>query len=208
LGFLASPARADRSWSRVARIEDYDQSELTARVAVQRGAISADLLKAGVRHENIEWRFSAEMRYLGQGAAVEVDLSAFEPAELSPVVLRGAFEATYAGLFGRLVPGGIPELVTWRLAGTSRRHQRLYAFKNRTPSSLDEARMGQRLIYVPIQNAYAQVPVYERYKLPFGTVITGPVVLVEPESTLIVAQPAKVTVLHSGTVEVLLDKQT
>jgi len=49
------------------------------------------------------------------------------------------------------------------------------------------------------------VPVYGRDAVPCGTVLKGPLILTEPESTLVVAYSSTVTVLDSATVKVVLE---
>ncbi|MFT2543323.1 hypothetical protein ACMWP9_35625, partial [Escherichia coli] len=62
----------------------------------------------------------------GQGASIEVDFGTAEADQLTPALLLARFEAEYVRLFGRTVPGGIPEIVTWRVSGQSARTQRRY----------------------------------------------------------------------------------
>ena len=49
-----------------------------------------------------------------------------------------------------------------------------------------------------------KTPVYERYAQPAGTQFNGPVILQERESTIVVARPAKVSILENLTVRVEL----
>ena len=46
------------------------------------------------------------------------------------------------------------------------------------------------------------MPIYERYALPAGTSLRGPLILRERESTLVVARAARVLVHDNLTVEV------
>ncbi|MFT5447552.1 MAG: hypothetical protein ACI9DC_002728, partial [Gammaproteobacteria bacterium] len=67
------------------------------------------------------------------------------------------------------------------------------------------AALGERSMYLPSTRTFEPVAIFDRYRLPAGTELVAPVVLVEPESTLVVACKGQVRVLDSGTVEVLLD---
>ncbi len=197
LGFLAAPARSDRSWSRVEQLSHADLDAAAVRLGEARASATAELVAAGVEPCAVQWRATAELRYVGQGNTVEVNVDSKPDRK---AILDG-FETAYASAFGRLVPGGVPEVVTWRLVGTSPMPPR--------PFSLDAANAGDiakatRPIYLPDHQDYADVPVYDRYRLPTGTRLAGPLVMVEPESTLIVAYPADVTVLDDGSVEVVL----
>ena len=75
------------------------EAEAVVRLGVPRGAL-------------IETR-TAFMRYRGQGHEVAVLLPA---GPLDPAALRAAFDATYARVYGRVIPGLEIEAVTWTLA--------------------------------------------------------------------------------------------
>ncbi|GGF49190.1 methylhydantoinase [Aliidongia dinghuensis] len=205
LGFLAAPARSDRSWSRLEPVHGFDQQDLDRRITAARGAIATDLARAQVAPDEILWRTAAEMRYLGQGASIEVDFAAAAGTDLSTERLLASFEAEYRRLYGRTVPDGVPEIVTWRIAGQSPRQQRHYAFATDASTELSREPAGQRRIYLPGEKRYATVPVFNRYRVPPGTVLAGPAIIVEPESTLVVGHPARISVLASGTIQVDLE---
>jgi N-methylhydantoinase A len=63
---------------------------------------------------------------------------------------------------------------------------------------------GRREIWLPLKHRYGPVAVYDRYSLKPGTRLTGPVVLEERESTLVVPVPADVRVLADYTVSVTI----
>ncbi|HRF07075.1 MAG TPA: hydantoinase/oxoprolinase family protein [Xanthobacteraceae bacterium] len=205
LGFLAAPARSDRSWSRIEIVDDLNFKQLVLRLGEARIAIAGDLQQAKVALKDIEWRTAAEMRYLGQGASVEVNFGNDTPESLTAERLKTAFEASYKKLYGSLVPSGIPEVVTWRLAGQSNRTQRRYAFPEKpgVPASAKPA--GERKIYLPAEKRKTVVPVYDRYTLAPGAQFAGPAVIREPESTLVIGHKARIQVLESGTVQVKLE---
>ncbi|MCE2519251.1 MAG: hydantoinase/oxoprolinase family protein [Alphaproteobacteria bacterium] len=197
LGFLAAPARSDRSWSKVEPLLDVDMDAVALRLDDARVSAGAELASAGIDSCTVEWRATAEVRYVGQGNTVDVPIDA-KPERSA--VLAG-FEAAYNKTFGRLVPGGVPEVVTWRLVGTSPMLPRSFALDAAEPGDV----MGSsRAIYLPASKGFGEVPVYDRYTLSAGTSLEGPLVMVEPESTLVVAYPADVAVLEDGSVEVVL----
>jgi len=104
-------------------------------------------------------------------------------------------------LYRKLIEGGEPEVVTWRLSGAS--VAEVLPFELADSSTSAEA--SERQVYLPNEKKYAMVPVYQRYGLVPGTEVASPAVLVEPESTLVVAYPGRISVLASGTVRVELD---
>jgi N-methylhydantoinase A len=206
LGFLAAPARADRSWSKVERLAHLDFEELRGRGREARRAIEAELRQCGLAPRDILWSWSAEMRYVGQGNSITVDLGVGLDG-LDAAEAGRRFEAEYVRLYGRPVPGGIPEAITWRLIGESARTTRRYGLARETAQRDGVAAAGRRRIYIPAAKAYREVACYDRYALPGGTTLAAPLILAEPESTLVVACPATVEVLASGTVRVTLENR-
>jgi N-methylhydantoinase A len=204
LGFLAAPARADRSWSRIELVTSFDQAELGRRIDAARRGIAADLARAEIRADEVKWRTAAEIRYLGQGASLEIDLGDGEALPTSALLLQ-RFEAEYKRLYGRTVPGGVPEIRQVTISGQSRREQRRYVFPRGSHGAPSAEAVGRRKIYLPTERGFATVPVYDRYRLPMGTVLQAPAVIVEPESTLVVGHKARVAVRESGTIEVSLE---
>jgi N-methylhydantoinase A len=205
LGFLAAPARSDRSWSRVERLAELNAAELEQRIAAAQQTIIAELAEIGLPPMEICWRLAAEIRYHGQGDSVEVVLAQHSVIKIDPAGAVTAFETEYRRLYGRTVPGGVAEVVTWRLAGESENMVRQYALAEIYAKDRSTEAAGKRRLYLPTSKTYEAVPVHERARIPPGTILAGPLVLTEPESTLIVAYPATVSILVSGSVHVMLE---
>jgi len=205
LGFLAAPARSDRSWSRVERLAELNAAELEQRIAAAQQTIIAELAEIGLPPMEICWRLAAEIRYHGQGDSVEVVLAQHSVIKIDPAGAVTAFETEYRRLYGRTVPGGVAEVVTWRLAGESENMVRQYALAEIYAKDQSTEAAGKRRLYLPTSKTYEAVPVHERARIPPGTILAGPLVLTEPESTLIVAYPATVSILVSGSVHVMLE---
>jgi len=209
LGFLAAPARADRTWSKIEAVAELDLGALSDRLARACEEIGRDLEQCGLPPEAVVWWLSAEIRYLGQGDTLEVGIlqgPSPETVRLDRGVLIERFEQEYERLYRKTVPGGTPEVVTWRVSGASASatvHFRL-AEAGQEPAVPAPAEGRRRRIYRPDTGGFEEVPVHERYALPAGVELASPLVLTEPESTLVVAYPGRVRVLESGTVEVVI----
>ena len=65
--------------------------------------------------------------------------------------------------------------------------------------------MQQREIYLPKDRGYKLAPVYDRYGLAPGARLSGPLILRERESTIVVARPADVEILADGSVSITLE---
>ncbi|EJN06738.1 hydantoinase/oxoprolinase family protein [Phyllobacterium sp. YR531] len=201
LGFLVAPTRADRAWSKVEAVENLDRETLAARVAAAKNEIVDEITATGAHANSINWNLCVEMRYLGQGANVEVVLNPAVTA--SKQELTEKFLEEYTSVFGRIVPGGIPEVVTWRVWGVSGETVRRFELGS---TSRAHGEATRRSLYIPEKNAMEEVEVLQRASLPPGTKLRGPCIITEKESSLIVSHSADVQILDDGTIEVVLDE--
>ncbi|WP_242444417.1 hydantoinase/oxoprolinase family protein [Advenella sp. S44] len=202
LGMLAAPARADRSWSQPALLEDVEWHEVAARFTRLREDVQNELEEAGARNSNIEWTIGAEMRYYGQGDNVPVSIPYQDLSNGADVFMRNAFEECYQKLYGHLVPRARPQVLTWRLTGRSSIVRQQFELGEDRPTK--EVQVQQREIYLPLQARFGTVPVYERYALVPGTLLEGPLVLEERESTLVVPVSAEIEIRQDRTVSITL----
>jgi N-methylhydantoinase A len=161
-----------------------------------------ELAAAGVEGKQTLWELALDMRYRGQSHNVGATfpLEPIEPS-LRERILE-LFEARYRHLYGALVPGAEPEIVTWRLIGRSPRATRHFSWADGRADRPSTEPRTRRPIFIPRTGDFSEAPVYDRYTLPPGTAISGPLILEERESTVVVAEPARVTVLRDLTVRI------
>ena len=203
LGLLAAPARVDRAWSQPCMLKDIAWKQVAGAYGGMRADAEAELKSAGADLKTIKWYIGAEMRYAGQGHNVSVSLPwRTVGAAMAPALLK-AFEANYRQLYGHLVPGAAPQVITWRLTGRSVVKSHQFTWGDTRASSKPVMR-GKREIFLPLKKKYAPVPVYDRYSLKPGTRLTGPVVLEERESTLVVPVKSDLRILPDYTVSVTI----
>jgi N-methylhydantoinase A len=208
LGFLAAPARADRSWSRVETVASLDEAQFHLQYRIAREGAQADLTDCGVSMDDVKWLFAADVRYVGQGHTVEVPIADPGLNALPPQgkVLE-AFEREYQRLYHKTVPDGIAEVVTWRLSGASPDTLRNFRLARDASAPLS-APVQTRRVHRCDREVYEDVPVRPRHSLPPGSEVAGPIIITEPESTLVVACAARVSVHKNGTIEVNLEEVT
>jgi N-methylhydantoinase A len=206
LGLLAAPARVDRSWSRPARLEAIDWSEVEAIIRQLRRDAEKELQTAGIQKEDAVWHVKAEMRYAGQDDTVNVRFAvrSIEP-DLESFLSRG-FENRYRELYGRVVPNAAPEVVTWRLTGQTPTRIRRFFRTGHTGRRPALRSSGARPIYLSAEDRFEPVAVYHRDSLSPGRMLQGPLVIEERESTLVVPVPAQVRVLSDLNIMVELNK--
>lgn len=201
LGMLAAPARVDKAWSEPQLLADVDWASVARNLADLRRQGEVELRSAGA--SEICWEVGAEMRYQGQGAELPVSIPYGEIGPQTAAILLEEFEAQYRKLYGRLVPSAAPQVITWRLVGrapTRGQHFEWGDDRVRPQPSTQDARE----IYLPLRRKFGLVDVYDRYSLPAGTVLEGPLVLEERESTIVVPVDSAVTVRPDLTISVII----
>ncbi|HVM77580.1 MAG TPA: hydantoinase/oxoprolinase family protein [Stellaceae bacterium] len=207
LGLLAAPARAERSWPRRSLLSGVSWDDAAKVLKTLHGEAQRELAAAGIDDASTLWELALDMRYHGQShnVAASLPLPPIEPS-LQQRLLE-LFEARYRHLYGALVPGAEPEIVSWRLIGRSSRAQSQFSWADGRADRQSIEPRTRRRIFIPRAGGFAQAPVYDRYSLPPGTVLSGPLILEERESTVVVAEPAGVSVLRDLTVKIELQQE-
>ncbi len=176
VGFLVAPPAFDfvRTWPAQLEGLDWAHAEALFREMEQEGE---NLLGPSVSH-----RREVDMRYVGQGHEIRVEAAGD---------LRPAFEAEYRRLYGRLGPAGVPlEITAWRVRSSGPRPQLAMTVKGEA----GEARKGTRHAWLPESAAMEDYAVYDRYRLAPGSSFSGPAIVEERESTLVVGAGARCNV--------------
>jgi N-methylhydantoinase A/oxoprolinase/acetone carboxylase beta subunit len=188
-GLLAAPVAVDLSRSYNAPLEQIDLRRLNALYAEMEREARAMLKDAGVKSP--QFVRTVDMRFVGQG----FELSATVPnGKLDKAAIGAAessFHDAYRGVYAEL-PGKLPaESITWRLRATGPDPELAVSFaRSVTPRS----GVRSRRAFFPELKAYVDTPVYDRYALKPSTVVQGPVILEERESTAIVGPSGRATV--------------
>ena len=101
-----------------------------------------------------------------------------------PEGLAERFYAAYRAVFSAIVLDEPLEIVNWKLEASGPEPMRDRPFRLDHASSSAGARIGERQAYVPGAGLVA-TPVYDRYRLDVGAVVTGPAIIEERESTTV-----------------------
>ena len=186
LGFLCAPLSFDFVRSLYGRLYDLDWAEIN-RVLKEMEEEGRSLLRSsGVAYEEVGVRRLCEMRYVGQGHEVTIELP---DGSLGPEDANGLtdlYREEYKRLYGREGPDVPLETITWRLEVSSPRPAIRLDGKGRGEGDPADARKGEREIYLPEEEGFLAVPVYDRYRLGPGAGFEGPAVVEERESTVVI----------------------
>jgi N-methylhydantoinase A len=154
-----------------------------------------DLLRAsGVADEDIGVRRLCEMRYVGQGHEVTVELPDGSLGPEDADRLTTLYRKEYKRLYSREGPEVALEAITWHLEVSSPPPEIRLDSEEENANEPGEAQKGEREIYLPEEEGFLAVPVYDRYLLGPGTNFDGPAVVEEKESTVILGPEARVEI--------------
>ena len=128
--------------------------------------------------------FKVYMRYTGQGWEIPVVLSEAQAMAPDAEVFERLFEDDYAKLFGRTVTGLDIEITVWSVNATTPA-EKTAQLAEATPNGAAESH-GTREIFDPRLANFAQAQIVERGDMSPGATVTGPAVITEDETTIIV----------------------
>src|SRR2546421_8375992 len=200
VGFLTAPLAFDfvRSWpGRIVSLNWQETNDLISEMELQGQTL---LEKSGILPERINHRRVADMRYVGQGHEIQVPLpTGWLSSENVPTIIK-SFEEVYRRLYERLSQSVPVEIINWRVisSGPAPRvrlvegthpgndeSSRAGPLKDGQPVA-QTARKGSRKAYFPELGGYHDTAVYNRYGLLPATSFSGPAIVEERESTVIV----------------------
>lgn len=196
IGMLVAAPSAEFTQSYVQRLSDIDW-EAVQRILNELEARGRGLLtETGAAVDDICMEVAADMRYVGQGheLTVQINQAALNAKDAS--ALREAFQSYYQARFGRSLDDMEVEIVSWRVRASSRpivdelRLEKVVGSGNQSTSD--------RLVYFAELGGFHNTPVYLRSRLAKGAQIGGPALIEEAESTVVIGPRASVTVDEAG----------
>jgi N-methylhydantoinase A len=193
LGFLVAPPATDMVRSYVARLDRVDWSHVNALLSDMQ-KLGRDLLtEAGAEPEQIIYTPTADMRYVGQGFEVPVQLPSLRLGVADLPTIRENFYASYRTHFGRVMEGPSIEALSWRLACVAPNSDIRIGAHDTKRGDAASARRGQRQVLFE-EHGWQTCVVYDRYALPQGSTLSGPALIEERESTCVIGPGALIKV--------------
>ncbi len=157
-------------------------------------ADSAKILKKEAGDEVLHFERSLDMRFIGQGSEINVPLPAGDLTRLEKAKVRQLFDEAYEKLYGRTYPDSEVEFINFKVrASLPERLLQLPKIQGSNKQTLDGAVKGQRSAYSPLAREFIPYTVYDRYQLFPGARFSGPAIIEEKESTLIVGEDARIS---------------
>ncbi len=188
LGCVIADMRHDRVETLNALLDDLDVEALDKRLSAIARDGAALLQKGNTAFEGVETQFELDMLYVGQTHTVTVPLDLkFDGATtgVTRAAIKAAFERAYQAAFGRLLEGIPMRVMNLRVAVIGKRPKfDLHLLAPSHGGALADAVQGKRALYV--DGAWRQAAVYDRLAAPVGSVIVGPAILEQADTTIVI----------------------
>jgi N-methylhydantoinase A len=197
IGMLVAEPTAEWAQSRPALFDRLNLADVRETVAALRRQAEAFMRGLGV--SNFRVRLTADMRYRGQGYEVTVPVPEGAVQGQDREAIRQAFLETYRLRFGRTLSNLPIEVLTWRLRATASRPERILELGDRR-LAYGPALKGTRSVFFGEAGGFVPTPVYDRYRLEPGAVVTGPAIIEEDESTIVAGPDTVLRCEPEGTV--------
>ena len=197
LGFFTAPVAFDLSRSHRVSLEDADfkQIELLFNELEKEGA--AVLQETG-KNQKIIFGRTLMMRFVGQGAETDLAIENKSFDRWKKEQIRKLFDDVYQKLYGRTYAETPVEFVTFKVrASLPQRPFQIPPLKNTGKTKADCIK-GQRQAFSMIKKEYIPFTVYDRFKLFPGATLSGPAIIEEKESTIVMGEDARASVDEYG----------
>ena len=187
LGCVIADMRQDFVQTLNVLLSDLDIAALGEVMQTHLDQGMAMLDASGTRFEAREAQFELDMAYIGQTHTVSVRIPVeVEDGRATPPghkAIEQAFDAVYRETYGRLLPGGVRRILNLRSAITGRRPKFDLATLAPQTTGKVQARTTRK---VHFGDRWHETAIYDRLTLPAGSMIDGPAILEQPDTTVLI----------------------
>jgi N-methylhydantoinase A len=195
LGFLTAPASFEFARTHIARVVPGAMAEIETVFAALEQEGRATLAEAGVPEQEMRFVRQADLRHVGQGHEIVVELpgDALDGGPEVVEALRERFFADYERIYGHAHRHLDLEITTCRLTASGPKPT-VTLEELRSGGSPEAAVKGTRRAFFAEAGGFVETPLYDRSKLAPGASFEGPAIVEEVDSTAVIGPGTTVTV--------------
>ena len=207
VGFLLAPISYEVVQSRYMRLSAFDPGLVRDVLAAMRSEAAAVVASGAPGPETTE-RAHAYMRYVGQGHEIGVELPAavVQGGANAEADLREAFDRGYEAVYGRTIPGLDVEVLSWTLVISAPAQTSAPAAPftgSAAPAALSSTNShpeptNRARLFAGGVDGHVSAAVHQRPDLPEGSVVPGPALIAETQTTTVVPDGWEARVLEGG----------
>ncbi len=194
-GMLAADAVRDYSLT-VMRADLVDLMDLEVNFSTLEKKALAELTEDGFLRTSIELQRQVDARYKGQSYEITIPFTHD---------YQSAFHAAHLALFGYDRKDGMIDIVTIRVRAVGKSETVPTLINNFPGTHLEEAILGETPVCISgaenqlhSEPKLLKTPVYSGEKLPVGTILKGPLLIVRKDTTILAGSNDLVNVLENG----------
>lgn len=204
LGFFAAPVAFDMSRSHRVIVEEADFNEIEA-LFNELESESAKILEGDQKGEEIIFNRTLLMRFVGQGAEIDLPVSNQKFDTFTYDDIKKMFHDEYIRLYGRTAKGSSIEFVTFKIrASLPKKPFSISALTNEN-TDINACIKGRRKAFSVIQKDYIPFTVYDRSKLFANAEFSGPAIIEERESTIVIGEDTTARADEYGFIWIKID---
>ena len=196
LGLLVAPVEHEHMRTFVARTPDIDVAHMRDVLATLDAQGLAAMETEGVARDLISTRHAADMRYVGQSYELEVDVPDTTDAS-TPAELARRFHDVHERVYAHAQRANAVETVNLRVVHSFRPPPPSPAGDRAGRADGNEARETRRTVFAEHPDG-VDAAVFDRSDLAPGTVIDGPAIVEQPDTTIVVYPGHQCTVGDDG----------
>ncbi|MDR3097407.1 MAG: hydantoinase/oxoprolinase family protein [Paraburkholderia sp.] len=195
IGFLRAPFGYESVRSATMRFNDFD-AEVLNEIVDQLSEEALHFARQGSGDAEPHVEVKAFMRYVGQGWEIPVAFPDRKFAAEDRAAFTEAFTRAYAQFFGRPIEGLDIEIVSWAVKASSPLPpvERLKMVTSRDAVTPAQTRQ----IFDAALSRFVEAAIVERASLKVGESVTGPAIIVEPETSTLVTSSFDAMVQPDG----------
>ena len=193
-GALVADLRVDRSWTHAYRSNDLDVARIDERFDSLTTSALEDLAAEGFEGEPLVQR-SISMRYMGQNYEQDVSVPAGPITDATIRDVFALFHGQHQGFYGYEMPGEVIELIHFNVSVIGAVPKVRLPLWRRAPGN--GAGAASRSVHLGPEGA-RDCPVYLREELAPGSVLEGPAVIDDADSTVALPADKRLTVTDRG----------
>ena len=197
LGFFTAPVAFDLSRSHRKKLDEADFKEIEL-LFNELEHESAKILKGAQSGDKIIYERTLLMRFVGQGAEIDLSIEIKEFTKFSKAEIRTMFDEEYKRLYGRTSAESPVEFVTFKVRASLPKKPFTISKLSTQNRDLQACIKGQRLAFSVIKKDYIPFTVYDRSKLFAHAEFEGPAIIEERESTIVMGEDATARVDDFG----------
>jgi N-methylhydantoinase A len=199
IGFLRAPYSFEANRSVYMRLTEFAPDTIRALLA-NLEIEATEFVRSCDATAEINAEFKVYMRYAGQGWEIPVQLTPAQAQSPDHDTFKQLFEDEYQSLFGRTVDGMVIEITVWAVNASTP----VPASNALAPiaSTTETEATATRSLFDPALSRSVNAAIVERRDFLPGGAVSGPALIVEDETTIVVPTSRQARVQSDGCIDI------